>query len=131
MLLVFFFLTACFGCAVCLVVHLLNALVRILSCQQLTFKEKNRGAEMSFVGNNGALPPTFLSTVARLVGDALSDAYDQATDKIAFVANTAIDTVEKATPVLKWDPMDLLTTSQSSTNSGMGCERFEGSFQGL
>ena len=35
-----------------------------------------------------------------LVGDALGDAYDQATDKIAFVANTVIDTVGKAMTIL-------------------------------
>ena len=35
-----------------------------------------------------------------LVGDALGDAYEHATDKISFVANTVIDTVEKAIDIL-------------------------------
>lgn len=35
-----------------------------------------------------------------LVGDALSDAYNQAADQVAFVANTVIDTVEMAINIL-------------------------------
>eukprot|EP00435_Cladocopium_sp_Y103_P061658 s1182_g23.t1 len=35
-----------------------------------------------------------------LVGDALSDAYNEASDKVAFVANTVIDTVEQAIAIL-------------------------------
>ncbi|CAK9051702.1 Hypothetical protein SCF082_LOCUS28356 [Durusdinium trenchii] len=35
-----------------------------------------------------------------LVGDALSDAYNAAADKVSFVANTVIDTVEQAVAIL-------------------------------
>ena len=38
-----------------------------------------------------------------LVGDALSDAYNAAADKAAFVANTVIDTVEQAMAILTND----------------------------
>jgi len=52
------------------------------------------------VGDVAQAGEDVVTSGAGLVGDALGDAYAQATDKIAFVANTVIDTVGKAMDIL-------------------------------
>ncbi|CAE6929380.1 unnamed protein product, partial [Symbiodinium sp. KB8] len=80
-------------------------------------------AEWGFIGDAVEAVGGVVTDGAGLVGDALGDAYEGATDQIAFVANTAIDTVGKAIDILKrgftdwraWCSLNL-PTAQFSTH---------------